>query len=194
MRTTQPPTPGLPRKETANPVRISTSLNLLSRPARACKSTSRRSLWPKARRKPPRRKRPDGGRTQPKGAWFRESRRNWAPSSILHKYALVPNVASSHNADNSKNLFQVTEFYDIIRRIMPDKTYALRDLRALYPTHTYATLSEAILNDPATRTRLTDAIAAFTNADPVDAYKDATLLAELMLMRTKEILNETRQG
>ena len=60
----------------------------------------------------------------------------------------------------------------------------LRDLEHTYGK-TYERLRDDILSSPGTRFVLADAIRAFDAKDPVDAMKDALLLAELMAYKAK---------
>jgi len=60
----------------------------------------------------------------------------------------------------------------------------LRDLETTFGK-TYERLRDDIMASPEIRFALKDALRAFDTKDPVDAYKDAVLLAELMAYRLK---------
>lgn len=64
----------------------------------------------------------------------------------------------------------------------------LRDLGKTY-NKTYERLRDDILASPGTRFALKDAIRSFDTKDPVDAMKDAILLAELMAYKAKVALS-----
>ena len=51
---------------------------------------------------------------------------------------------------------------------------------------TYAETFRRIINSPCTSYKLQDVLRAFDNRDPVDAFKDADLLRDLMRLRLDE--------